>query len=148
MSATCTGALFATYEIIKEWGDTRMIKGRSSIFKENPLTASLMADIGTSVLTSRLLTYSLAQVLAEPAIYGDAGSEKNWATAIGVFNRVSSAAELAIDNTMELMASAGYAKEWQLERYWRDIKTLAVSMGNRELAKMDLARYFYQTKTL
>ncbi len=65
-----------------------------------------------------------------------------------MFNRVSSSAEQAIDNTMELMASAGYAKEWQLERYWRDVKTLAVCMGNRELAKMDVARYFYETKTL
>jgi alkylation response protein AidB-like acyl-CoA dehydrogenase len=148
MSAACTGALFSTYEIIKEWGDTRVIKGRQCIFKENPLTASLMAEIGTSVLTSRLLTYSLAQMLAEPAVHGEAGSEKNWATATAVFNRVSSAAEQAIDNTMELMASAGYAKEWQLERYWRDVKTIAVSMGNRELNKMDLARYFYETKTL
>lgn len=148
MSATCTGALFATYEIIKEWGDTRVIKGRQSIFKENPLTASLMAEISTSVLTSRLLTYSLAQMLADPAVYGDAGAEKNWSTALSVFIRVSAAAEQAIDNTMELMASAGYAKEWQLERYWRDVKTLAVSLGNRELHKMDLARYFYETKTL
>lgn len=148
MSAACTGALFATYEIIKEWGDTRVIKGRQSIFKENPLTASLMAEIATSVLASRLLTYSLAQVLAEPAVYGDAGSEKNWVAAVAVFNRVSSMAEQAIDNTMELMASAGYAKEWQLERYWRDVKTIAVSMGNRELNKMDIARFFYETKTL
>jgi alkylation response protein AidB-like acyl-CoA dehydrogenase len=148
MSATCTGALFATYEIIKEWGDTRVIKGRQSIFKENPLTASLMAEIGTSVLTSRLLTYSLAQMLADPAVSGDAGSEKVWLTALSVVTRITAATEQAIDNTMELMASAGYAKEWQLERYWRDVKTLSVSLGNRELHKMDLARYFYETKTL
>jgi alkylation response protein AidB-like acyl-CoA dehydrogenase len=49
---------------------------------------------------------------------------------------------------MELMASAGYAKEWQLERYWRDVKTVQCYLGAAELAKHDYARWFYQTKTL
>ncbi len=148
MSATCTGALLAAYEIIREWGDTRVIKGRGCAFRDNPLTASLMAEIATTATVARLLTGSLSQLLAEPSVHGDAGSERVWAAAWGVFNRVSASAEQAIDNTMELMASAGYAKEWQLERYWRDVKTVAVSMGSRELGKMDLARWFYGARPL
>ena len=36
LGAVTVGSLFATYEILKEWGDTRVIKGRGCIFKENP----------------------------------------------------------------------------------------------------------------
>ncbi len=50
---------------------------------------------------------------------------------------------------MELMGgSAGYATEWNLERYWRDVKTMQIHLGNWELNKMDIARYFYHCKTL
>ncbi len=142
-SAVCTGALLAAYEIIKEWGDTRVIKGRDSVFKDNPLTASLMAEIGANLLACRLLTSSLAQMLASPDLYGGAGGDAVNCAALTVWMKVSAAAEQALDNTMELMASAGYAKEWQLERYWRDVRTIAVSLGNRELARMELARHFY-----
>jgi len=146
--AACTGALLAAYEIIKEWGDTRVIKGRDSIFKDNPLTASLMADIGTDVLVCRLLTSALAQMLAAPEEYGGAGSDAVHGAALALATRVVPAAEQALDHTMELMASAGYAKEWQLERYWRDVKTVAVSLGNRELARMELARHYYDSNAV
>jgi alkylation response protein AidB-like acyl-CoA dehydrogenase len=49
---------------------------------------------------------------------------------------------------MELMASAGYAKEWQLERYWRDVKTVQCYLGASEIAKFDVARWFYQCQTI
>jgi alkylation response protein AidB-like acyl-CoA dehydrogenase len=142
-SAVCTGALLAAYEIIKEWGDTRVIKGRDSIFKDNPLTASLMAEIGATLLACRLLTSAIAQMLAAPDQYGRAGEEGVHCSALAAWLKVGASAGQALDNTMELMASAGYAKEWQLERYWRDVRALDVSLGNRELARMELARYFY-----
>jgi alkylation response protein AidB-like acyl-CoA dehydrogenase len=35
-SAVCCGALLASYDILKEWVDTRVIKGKGHVFKENP----------------------------------------------------------------------------------------------------------------
>jgi alkylation response protein AidB-like acyl-CoA dehydrogenase len=65
-----------------------------------------------------------------------------------IAHHIYASAENTIHRTMELMASAGYAKEWQLERYWRDVKALQCYLGAAELAKHDYARWFYQTKTL
>ena len=45
ISASNVGALFACYEILKEWGDNRVIKGRGNVFKDNPLTAAVMAEV-------------------------------------------------------------------------------------------------------
>ena len=142
------GSLLSAFEIIREWGDTRVIKGRGCIFKENPLTASLMAEIGHQILLSRLLVHQLANLLAQPDDTRYTTDESLFATALGIFAHVSSSAEKSINNIMELMGSAGYATEWNLERYWRDVKTMQVYLGNWELLKMDLARYFYNCKTL
>jgi alkylation response protein AidB-like acyl-CoA dehydrogenase len=87
-------------------------------------------------------------MLAEPETYGGAGSQAVFTSALMLAHQVLISAEYTINRTMELMASAGYAKEWQLERYWRDVKTVQCYLGAYELAKHDFARWFYQTKTL
>jgi alkylation response protein AidB-like acyl-CoA dehydrogenase len=44
---------------------------------------------------------------------------------------------------MELMGSAGYATEWNLERYWRDIKTLHGHLGSEVLDRLEIARHCF-----
>lgn len=146
LSACNLGALLACYEILKEWGDNRVIKGKGCVFKDNPMTASVMAEVAKEISVSRMLTYNLARVLAEPGVYGPAGQEANYVTAAMVAHQVSQSAEKAIHNAMEMMASAGYATEWNLERYWRDTKNMQLCLGPYELAKMDFAHYFYQSQ--
>jgi alkylation response protein AidB-like acyl-CoA dehydrogenase len=148
LAAAGVGALFATYGIIKEWGENRVIKGRGHIFKENPLTGALMGEIAKDVAIGRLLAYNLADILAEPDTYGGAGSQAVYTSALMLVHQIYISAEYDIHRTMELMASAGYAKEWQLERYWRDAKTVQCYIGAYELAKHDFSRWFYQAKTL
>lgn len=148
LSASCVGALLACHEILREWGDSRVIKGRGQVFKENPLTASLMADVARETGISRMLTYDLARFLSRPETYGGEGNERGFVTAAMVNQQVCRSAEGAINNTMELMGSAGYAKEWNLERYWRDVKTIRSYVGPDQVQNMNLARYFYQCRTL
>jgi alkylation response protein AidB-like acyl-CoA dehydrogenase len=148
LTGALAGGLLAVYEIIKEWGDTRVIKGRGQIFKENLLTSAIMGEVAQAIALNRLLAYDLAGILAEPETFGDSGSEAVFVSASMIAHHVCGSADSTIYRTMELMASAGYAKEWQLERYWRDIKTVQCYLGAAELAKHDYARWFYQTKTL
>ncbi len=148
LAACGVGALLASYRILKEWGDNRVIKATGNIFKENPLTGALMGEIAKEIAVDRLLAYDLAEMLAEPDTYGDAGCEGVFTAALIVVHHVLSSADYAIHRIMELMASAGYAKEWQLERYWRDVKTVQCYLGAYELAKHDFARWFYGARTL
>jgi len=146
ISASNVGALFASYEILKEWGDNRVIKGKEQVFKNNPLTSAVMAEVAREIAIDRMLTYNLARMLAAPDIYGEAGEERNYVTASIVAHQVAQSAEKAIGGAMEMMASAGYATEWNLERYWRDTKTMQLCLGPYELAKMDCASYYYQSQ--
>jgi len=147
-SACCSGAMLASCEILKEWGDTRVIKGKGQVFKENPLVAALMGEIGGRAATSRILTYNLARMLSRPEIYGLAGGQAMYATATAVLKQVSRAVMKSIDNAMELMASAGYATEWNLERYWRDIKTIETYVVPETAALTDMARHYFDLKRL
>lgn len=148
ISAAAVGGLLAAHGILREWGDNRVIKGRGNLFRENPLTGAVMGEIAQDISVSRLLTYDLAETLAEPAAFGDPGSEEVYTLALLVVHQVLATSERALHRTMELMASAGYAKEWQLERYWRDIKTVQCYVGSHELAKHDFARRFFGARTL
>ena len=148
LAATAVGALLATYEIIREWGDNRVIKGRGQIFKNNPLTAAVMGEVAKETAIDRLLAYDLAGMLAEADTYGGVGSQALFTSTLMLAHEVMSSAEHTVGRAMELMASAGYAKEWQLERYWRDIKTVHCYLGAYELAKHDFARWYYRTDAL
>jgi len=147
-SATIVGSLLAAYEILKEWGDTRVIKGKGQVFKENPLDAALMGRAASRIATSRVLTYSLARMLSRPDIYGPAGSQGVFNTATVTFKQVAGAAMLSINNAMEMMASAGYATEWNLERYWRDVKTIEGTVIPETAAWATLARHYFGCRTL
>jgi len=148
IAAVSCGSLFAAFEIISDWGNTRVIKGKGSLFKENPLTASLMAEVGHEILLNRLLSHQLAGMLSKPDSYKIADKGQLFISALSVVSQVTQSAEKAINQTMELMGSAGYATEWNLERYWRDIKTMQLHLGSWELNKMELARYLYRSQSL
>ncbi len=148
LAATAVGALLSSYDIIREWGDNRVIKGTGQVFKENPLTGALMGEIAAEIAVDRLLAYDLAGILAAPDAHGGAGSQKVFTSALMLVHHIYNSAEYAINRAMELMASAGYAKEGQLERYWRDVKTVQCYLGSFEMAKHDFARWFYQAETL
>jgi alkylation response protein AidB-like acyl-CoA dehydrogenase len=147
-AAVCEGALQTSHEILQEWGDTRVIKGKGQVFKENPLVASLMGEIGSKMGTSRILVYNLARMLARPDTYGSAGGGNLHVTAISILKQVTLLAMEAMHNTMELMASAGYATEWNLERYWRDVKTVQTYVFPETVAQTCMARQYFNLQQL
>ena len=41
------------------------------------------------------------------------------------------------------MGSAGYATEWNIERYWRDVKTLRTYLGPETHGSVTMARHYF-----
>lgn len=150
MSATCIGSLMNVYEIIKDWVDVRVIKGKGLI-KENPLDAAVLAEIAEDITLSRMLTYNLANIMTKPEVYGSLEQDRVFALAEMIGMRVASSALHAINRTMELMGSAGYATEWNLEKHWRDVKTIQsylCGIGANVPVSMDIARLFFDCKEI
>ena len=147
-AATCQGAMSAAWDILRDWEESRVIKGKGMVFKENPLVAALSGEIGGAIGASRLLVYDLARMIAKPEDYNSPNSQALFATATMVARQVVASATRSIHQAMELMASAGYATEWQLERYWRDVKTIESCLGPATAAQVDMARHYFGLESL
>ncbi|MCD6570211.1 MAG: acyl-CoA/acyl-ACP dehydrogenase, partial [Deltaproteobacteria bacterium] len=99
------------------------------------------------IIDSRLLVHCLARAIAKPEAFG-IKAEALFILAETVSIKVLDSCIHAINRAMELMGSAGYAKEWNVEKHWRDLKTLQVYLGGRAPVEMDVARSYYGSKTL
>ncbi len=147
-AAACAGASLAGWEILKGWGESRVIKGKGQTFKENPLVASLLGKVGAAIGTNRLLVFNLAQLIAQSDAAGQAGAGRMFATSTAIVRQVCRESMNALNHAMELMASAGYATEWELERYWRDVKAIENRIGPLAAARLDMARHYFDLQTL
>jgi len=143
-AATASGALLATHAILDDWCESRVIKGRGQPFKDNPLVAAMLGDIGGFIGTGRILTLALALALEQRG----GADEATHATAVATARLLLGNAMDGLDKAMELMASAGYATEWNLERYWRDIKTLSTYLMLEIVGPVDLARHYFGCRNL
>ena len=148
LAAVCLGAGRAAWRIVKDWSETRVIKGKGQIFKENPLVASALGDIGAALGVGRPLACWSARMLARPDLYGDPGSPAVSTAVTAAARQVARDIMGAINRALELMGSAGYATEWQIERYWRDIKMLETTLGPSASAQVALARHYFDLQTL
>ncbi|HOO45110.1 MAG TPA: acyl-CoA dehydrogenase family protein [Deltaproteobacteria bacterium] len=149
LGAVSVGAGMNFFEILSDWSETRVIKGGFTL-KENPLCASVLADVAEETALAKMLLFDLAQVISASAHEGLHTTRAfTYSEIIG--NRIQSSIIKAINRGMELMGSAGYAKEWHVEKHWRDVKTiqsLLCGVGAEAPVKMDTARFFYNCAEL
>lgn len=139
------GAGMNFFEILGDWSDSRVIRG-STPLKENPLCASVLADVAEEIACSRIFLHDLARLASSAGHARSLDTEGLYTYAVMIGARVQQSIMRAINRGMELMGSAGYAKEWHAEKHWRDVKTvqsLLCGVAAEAPAKMDTARFFY-----
>ncbi len=142
------GAAMNFYEILADWSENRTIKG-GGLLKENPLCASVLADVAEEIATARLMSFSLAHIIAGTGERDRLPSTMTYPFSQMIGSRIQQSALKALNRGMELMGSAGYAKEWHVEKHWRDIKTIQsylCGVGAEAPIKLDLARFFYDCR--
>jgi alkylation response protein AidB-like acyl-CoA dehydrogenase len=145
LGGVSVGAAMNFFELLADWSDNRTIKG-GVMLKENPLCASVLADVAGEIAMARLLLSDLAAIVAEQTESGPETVRRTFTYAGMIGHRVQQGIMHAINRGLELMGSAGYAKEWHVEKHWRDVKTIqSILYGVAAEApiKMDTARFFY-----
>lgn len=145
--AIAVGSVMDVYRLVKDWANNRVIKGKG-LLKENPMDAAVLAQVAMDIISSRLLVHSLARAIAQPVAFGLGGVNDFFILAESVSVRVLDFCNHAINRAMEMMGSAGYAKEWNVEKHWRDIKTMQVYFGGRTPVEMDVAKAYYGSKSI
>ena len=145
LGGVSVGAAMNFFELLADWSDNRTIKG-GVMLKENPLCASVLADVAEEIALARLLLGDLAAIIAERTESGSEAIRRTFTYAGMIGHRVQQGVMHAMNRGLELMGSAGYAKEWHVEKHWRDVKTIqSILYGVAAEAplKMDTARFFY-----
>jgi alkylation response protein AidB-like acyl-CoA dehydrogenase len=150
LGAVSIGAAMNFFEVVYDWANTRTIKG-GSIMKENPLCASVLADVAEEIAIARFLADDLARLISK--MTGTNGQELQHVFTMSqiVGYRIQQGTLRAVNRGMELMGSAGYAREWHAEKHWRDIKTIQsylCGVGAEVPVKMDTARFFFDCKEI
>ena len=146
LGAASVGAAMGFWEMLIDFVEPKVIKGGSPL-KENPLCAAVLAFVAEEILCAHQLLFDLAEMIAADEGAAQTPSERAFAYGQLLGGRIQRGALAAIDRGMELMGSAGYAKEWHTEKHWRDVKTIGswrCGLGAEVPAQMNAARYFFE----
>ncbi len=140
---TCSMALGAAqscFEIVLEWTRSREIAGRP--VRSRSLHAAVLGHMAQKIESARAYAMQVGSMVGSGK-FGNAGDPL-------LLSKCSSAKELACENTlwvankaMELMGSYGFAYDYHIEKYLRDVKILQLWLGGPQRALLDTALGYY-----
>jgi acyl-CoA dehydrogenase len=127
--ANCTGALAGILEYMVDYSKERTAFGKP--IGQMQAVQHMIADTFAGLEISRLLTYRAAwlQSLGRPC-----GVESTLAKVVASENCFAGA-----DRGMQVLGGYGYAMEYDMQRYWRDMRLYRVAPINNEMGRNFLA---------
>jgi acyl-CoA dehydrogenase len=130
--ANCTGALAGVLEDMVAYAKERTVFGKP--LGQMQAIQHMIADTYAGLEISRLLTYRAAwlQSLGRPC-----GIESTMAKLVA-----SEQCFAGADRGMQVMGGYGYALEYDMQRYWRDMRLYRVAPINNEMGRNFLAESF------
>ena len=138
------GAAQACFEIVMDWTKNREIAGRP--VRERSLHAYILGEMVQKIESARAYSMQVYKMVRQSKLYGMPGEPF-------LLSKCSAAKEYTCDvsvwvanKAMELMGSYGYAFDYNVEKYLRDIKILQLWLGGPQRALLDtsLGYYFFE----
>jgi alkylation response protein AidB-like acyl-CoA dehydrogenase len=146
-TAMCVGIMKNVYEIIKKWTTERQIAGKP--LKEHSIVADMLSEVAILIESTSAWMWMYVREITRPDIYGwDPWDERFLLKTRGLSLYASDAVERACSRAMDFMGSYGYAREFDIEKHWRDQKVIGLWMGGKGLKTLENARYWYDLETL
>ena len=95
-----------------------------------------MAEAYSSLVSAELLAFKAAWLFDQGAHYRDIGATANMAKAVAVEN-----ATKAVYWAMQVLGGYGYAKEYHIERWWREINLVRLAPVTQQMALNYIAEH-------
>ncbi len=127
--ANCTGALAGVLEDMVSYAEERTAFGKP--LGQLQAVQHMIADTYAGLETSRLLTYRAAWLQSQGR---PCGVESTMAKLIA-----SEQCFAGADRGMQIMGGYGYSTEYDMQRYWRDMRLYRVAPINNEMGRNFLA---------
>jgi len=146
-AAMCVGVMKSVYEIVKRFTSERVVAGKA--LKEHSIVADMLCEVAMLTESTSGWMWQYARELDHPEIYGwEPWDERFVLKTRGLALYASNAVERACSRAMDFMGSYGYAREFDIEKHWRDQKVIGIWMGGKGLKTLENARYWYDLETL
>lgn len=146
-AAMCVGVMKSVYQIIKKWTTERVIAGKP--LKEHSIVAQMLCEVAINIESISAWMWSYAREMDHPEIYGwEPWDERFILKTRGLALHASNLVEATCSRAMDYMGSYGYAREFDIEKHWRDQKVIGIWMGGKGLKTLENARYWFDIKTL
>lgn len=146
-AAASLGVMKGVYEIIKKWTTERVIMGKP--MKEHSMVAEMLNEIAVNIESTSAWMWMYAREMDYPGIYGwEPWDERFILKSRGLAYYASTVVERSCSRAMDFMGSYGYAREFDIEKHWRDQKVIGLWMGGKGLKILENARYWFELETI
>jgi butyryl-CoA dehydrogenase len=135
------GMAQGTLDEVLDFTTDRIAAGKP--IRQHTVCATILADIAMAIQVGRDAYVNASYMYDRPEVYGDGASAYMLSRASIAKVFCCDAAINATNRAMELMGSYGYVTDYHVEKYWRDAKTLQLWEGGAQLARLDVARGYY-----
>jgi acyl-CoA dehydrogenase len=139
--ALAIGMAQGTFDEVLDFTTERVAAGKP--IRQHTVCATILADIAIGIQVGRDAYVNAAHIYDRPEEYGEGHSTAMLSRASSAKVFCCDAAINATNRAMELMGSYGYVTDYYVEKYWRDAKTLQLWEGGAQLARLDVARGYY-----
>jgi len=141
-AAMAVGNAQGAFEKAVEYTGSRVVQGRP--IRQHSICAGMLADMAIGVETARAYYLQTAYMVDHPQTYGEPDSDAMLSKASLAKTYACDVAVMVTNKAMELMGSYGYMREFDVEKYWRDCKEIQLWLGGAQLARLDVARGYYE----
>jgi alkylation response protein AidB-like acyl-CoA dehydrogenase len=140
--ASVLGNAQATFEAVLEYTGQRIVADRP--IRDHSIAAGMLADMAIAIETARTYYLFTAYMLDHPEKYGPPTSNfiRSRASIAKVY--AADATVMVTNKAMELMGAYGYARDYHVEKYWRDSKIVQLWEGGGQLGRFDVCRGYYE----
>ncbi len=146
-AAMCVGIMKNVYEIIKRFTSERIVAGKP--LKEHSMVADMLCEVAILIESVSAWMWQYTREVDYPDIYGwDPWDERYVLKTRGLALYAGNSVERACSRAMDFMGSYGYAREFDIEKHWRDQKVIGIWMGGKGLKTLENARYWFELETL
>jgi alkylation response protein AidB-like acyl-CoA dehydrogenase len=141
-AAMAVGNAQAAFECVLDYTGSRIVQGRP--IRQHSMCTGMLADMAVGIETARAHYLQTAYMLDRPDVYGEPDSDAMLSRASLAKVYACDMAIMVTNKAMELMGSYGYMREFDVEKYWRDCKEIQLWLGGAQLARLDVARGYYE----
>ena len=141
LAARCVGVAQAGFEIALEFMKHREIAGKP--VREHSLFAAQLGEIASEIQASRAHYLYVASMLDNPEKYGSKWSDAMIGRASAARLTAGRMVLNALSKIMEFMGGYGYSFEYQIEKYYRDVKIVTQGLGGPQRDPLDTIRSYY-----